>query len=1005
MKKTHFLSLLLLAMICKVNAQNKPVIVRCETMEHLELLKQNDPQIEENMVLLEKQVEDWIRSNPEECKAAVSVLRIPVVVHVLWNASDSSGNIGEEQIRSQLDVLNQDFRRKNADKSKTPGDFLPMAADCQIEFTLATQDPDSNPTSGIIRKQTLVQNFVQKKNDIKIDIRGGSDAWPKSKYLNIWVGTIDPGLLGYAQFPGGGPDSTDGVVVSVKSFGSSVNLEPPFDKGRTATHEVGHWLNLRHIWGDDQGACTADDQVNDTPVQAGPSSACPAFPQTDACSPVSPGTMFMNFMDYSFDTCMNLYTAGQKSRMRSTLNNGVRLPILSSHGILAPVDSNPNIQWQYSHGGSSVERANAIKRTKDGGYIMTGYTWSGNGDVSGLHGSNDFWVVKLSPEGQIQWQKCLGGSGNDVASSIIQTFDGGYMVAGNTLSGNGDVSGHHGSFDAWIVKLSSSGSIEWQKCLGGSLQDYAQCIIQTSDSGYAMSGYSNSNDFDVSGNHGNMDFWVVRLNATGGILWQKSLGGSNNDIGQSIVQSSNGTFVIVGYTNSNNGQVTGYKGGANDCWIVKLSATGSMLWKKCFGGSLMDNAYSVKQTTDGGYIVAGNTNSIDGNVSGTNGFQDFWVFKITPSGVLEWQLPLGGSANEYAYDVIQVTDGGYLVCGYTNSNNMDVSGNHGGYDYWTAKISNGGVLLWQKCFGGTGNDYAYSCSQGTDGGYILTGYSLSNDGDVTGNHGLDDFWSVKFTDCKASVKATPSQVFCPGITPSITLTANEQATSYLWNTGATTKSIVVSSAGTYHVTVTAGTCSSVSTPLPVSMLDCNGSVLLYDTGATSNTIYLEWYNSSCGNMGYQLQYRYSSGGNWSSSISIPFDPDGIYNYALTGLFSNTGYDVKVRSKCATSVFSPWRLYSTGTSVFRPGYVTTESKMTLWPNPSKEFIHINVHQNPGELQLSVYSILGKKLIEKQMFSTDGFFSDEVDIQSLIDGMYLLEIRSAGQYQVTRFIKAK
>ena len=984
-------------------SQHKPEMIRCETMEHLEELKQLNPGIAERMEDLEQQVQVWLRDHQEESVTAVDVLKIPVVVHVLWNQADSSGNISDEQIKSQLDILNQDFRRKNADKSKTPVPFLPIAADPQIEFKLACQDPDSNPTSGIIRKQTVVQHFAQKKNDIKLSIRGGDDAWPKNKYLNIWVGSIDPGLLGYAQFPGGGPDSTDGVVISAKSFGATGTVVSPYDKGRTATHEIGHWLNLKHIWGDDAGLCTGTDQVNDTPNQSGPNTCCPVFPLADSCTLPNPGAMFMNYMDYSFDTIMNLFTTGQKSRMRSTLKTGVRLPILSSTGILAASDTNPSIQWQRSMGGTSVERANAIKPTSDGGYITVGYTWSNNGDVSGNHGSTDFWVVKLAANGVIQWQKCLGGSNNEVAYSVCQTFDGGYMVAGNTLSNNGDVTGYHSSYDCWITKLSPAGALQWQKCLGGTLQDYAQCIIQTSDSGYALAGYSNSVDADVSGNHGGMDFWVVRLNASGDTLWTKSLGGPGNDYGNSIVQSTNGSFIVAGYATSGGGQVSGYRGGAGDFWVVKLSSTGSVVWKNCYGGSLQDNACSVKQTRDGGYILAGNSNSINYDVSGTHGFQDFWVIKLSSSGTINWQIALGGSSNDYACDIIQTNDGGFLAGGYTASNNMNVSGNHGGYDYWAAKLTENGVFSWQKCFGGTGNDYAYSCGQGSDGSYVLAGYTLSNDNDVSGGQGQDDFWIATFSPCQASILASPTQIYCPAATLPLTLTANEQGVSYLWNTGATSKSIAVFGPGLFSVTITNGTCTAASHPVEISLMDCNGAVALFDTGMTFNTIYLQWYNSSCGLQGYQLQYRYTSGGSWSSSINIPYDADGVYDYALTGLYANTGYDVRVRAKCATGNFSAWRMISTGTNAFRPSAGSTSARFTVYPNPARETLFFDLELDPGEATVTIYSLLGKKMLEKKIFSREGIFSGAADIRFLTQGLYLLEVKSRDHFMVTPFVR--
>ncbi len=246
-------------------------------------------------------------------------ITIPVVVHVVYNTS--AENISAAQIQSQIDVLNQDFRRTNPDADGT----WPQAADSEIEFCLASVDPNGNPTSGITRTSTSLSAFGT--NDaVKSSASGGKDAWPSSQYLNMWVCDISGGILGYAQFPGG-PASTDGVVIDYQYFGTIGTATAPFDLGRTTTHEVGHWLNLRHIWGD--GGCSVDDGVSDTPVSDGPNYGC--APGTVSCGTTD---MVQNYMDYSDDGCMNLFTAGQKARMRALFDTsgGARASLLSSGG-------------------------------------------------------------------------------------------------------------------------------------------------------------------------------------------------------------------------------------------------------------------------------------------------------------------------------------------------------------------------------------------------------------------------------------------------------------------------------------------------------------------------------------------------------------------------------------------------------------------------------------------------------------------------------------------------
>jgi len=299
---------------------------KCGTTEYMEWLKKNDNSYAKFLEELEKFTQQYIKEHGSEIKRG-TVVTIPTVVHVVWNTSTQ--NISDDQIYSQIDVLSEDFRRWNLDTANTPAPFKPLGADAEVQFVLAKRDPNNNPSIGITRTQTTVSSFGT-NNAVKFTASGGHDAWDRDKYLNVWTCNLSSGLLGYAQFPGG-PAATDGVVVGYNYFGRIGTLSPPFNKGRTATHEVGHWLWLYHIWGDDNGACFGTDQVEDTPNQGSEFYGCPSFPQLDACTPNSPGVMFMNYMDYTDDGCMNIFTMGQSVRMQSALT-GPRLPITTSTG-------------------------------------------------------------------------------------------------------------------------------------------------------------------------------------------------------------------------------------------------------------------------------------------------------------------------------------------------------------------------------------------------------------------------------------------------------------------------------------------------------------------------------------------------------------------------------------------------------------------------------------------------------------------------------------------------
>ena len=309
----------------------------CGSVLNMSELQQTDPVRYQRIMDLERQTSALLRSVnniPQD------TIIIPVVVHVVYK--NSTENVSDAQINAQIQILNDDFQRLNADAVNTPVAFQSVAGSTKFKFMLAKLDPNGNPTSGITRTPTNKPGFSLYTDDVKYRSAGGHDAWNALWYLNIWVCNLSYpwGLMGYAQYPDqlDTKPYTDGVVISYLYFGKDNLFDPDYDKGRTTTHEVGHWLNLYHIWGDEDN-CTATDFVDDTPNQFLDTSGCPSFPKTDKCTPSSPGIMFMNYMDYSFDACMNIFTKGQVDRMLALFDTqtGIRRDMLiNAHCLTNP---------------------------------------------------------------------------------------------------------------------------------------------------------------------------------------------------------------------------------------------------------------------------------------------------------------------------------------------------------------------------------------------------------------------------------------------------------------------------------------------------------------------------------------------------------------------------------------------------------------------------------------------------------------------------------------------
>jgi hypothetical protein len=349
---------------------------------------------------------------------------------------------------------------------------------------------------------------------------------------------------------------------------------------------------------------------------------------------------------------------------------------------------------------------------------------------------------------RLNWALHYGGSKVDVPFAIKFTNDGGTIAVGYTDSKDEDVAPHASRdyWDLWIVKLNKCGVIEWERSLGGTGYESARDVEQTADGGYIVLGETNSTDGGVvAGFGGTKDIWILKFDGVGNLQWQKRYGGSGLDIGNHIALMSDGSYLIAASSSSNDGNVTGNHGtgGYTDALMMKISANGALQWSKCFGGSKNEELLDFK-IIDGKIFAAGFANSIDGDIPPSQKNYDVWLLALDQNGNKIFSKIYGGSQNDVAYSMAVGNDGSLTLAGYTTSDDGEVTGAKGSQDYWVINISQQGDLHWQKDLGGSDAEYANSVITDNDGGYIVAGISYSNDGDVTGARGKGDYWVIKF---------------------------------------------------------------------------------------------------------------------------------------------------------------------------------------------------------------------------------------------------------------------
>ena len=415
--------------------------------------------------------------------------------------------------------------------------------------------------------------------------------------------------------------------------------------------------------------------------------------------------------------------------------------------------------WVKTFGGSNEDDAIDIVEANDGGYVVLGFTNSIDGDITGKTNSDqDYWLLKLNQDGDKIWDKTYGGSQNDQATGLSKTNDGGYIISGYTSSFDGDVSENAGFQDYWIVKVDNQGIIQWEKSFGFIGQDQAYKVIPTTDGGYFASGTlqvgeggSNGEGNDIvnedqnlrGGQHSLGDFWGIKMDANGNKIWRRYFGGTQADLNKDVIETDDGGFLLVGISDSPDFDISNAIG-ADDFWVIKVSAIGEKVWEKSYGGLETDRAFSIARTDDGNYLLTGESRSLGEDISNPKGGGDIWIIKINASnGAILWEKSFGGTEFDTSRGIKNLGNGSFAIAGSSRSTGGDATNNYGANDAWFLIVDENGALEYETNIGGSDIDFGNQVMGTSNNEIVFVGSTLSNDFDITVNKGNKDILIFK----------------------------------------------------------------------------------------------------------------------------------------------------------------------------------------------------------------------------------------------------------------------
>ena len=721
--------------------------------------------------------------------------------------------------------------------------------------------------------------------------------------------------------------------------------------------------------------------------------------------------------------------------------------------------SPPVLTNQKSLGGSSPDFASRLISAPGGGYWLLGNSDSQNGCVTASHGSTDVWLTRLDAGGNIIRQQSFGGTSIDFGTSI--EFKNNLLyIAGYSSSSNGDLTQNQGGFDAWFFCTDTLGNIQWQRSIGGTASDLIYTMIPTNDQGWLLGGGTYSNDGDISGNHGDQDFWLIKTDLNGNVMWQRMIGGSGLDVCYTLKEDFAGNYFAAGCTASSDGDLT-YSHGNYDWLVTAFDNNGNLNWVKNFGGSGFESAQSMVFTNNNSILIGGYTNSSDGDISSHYSYTDGWYAELNYSGNIIQEKCIGGSGSDNIFQIVKTSDNGYLFCSGSTSSDLDVYNNNGQEDIWFYKTDNNYTPIWTESFGGSSNERPATVIEQSVDNITFAGYSFSNNHDVSGNHGGADIWFGQLQCVTPTISVTAQgSVFCAGSQAVVNSSAIDFSRINWINSGTieayASDSLTVSlpSTGNYQVTLTASTCaaevsqtitlvaSPCNLPSPAftasSTTVCSNSSITFSDVTSGNNISRTWYFPG-GNPATSIVANpvvtYSTGGQYSvglvvtnangsqsamqlnyiSVLDAPLQPViGIngttlstgnyqnYIWTLNGsalLYSNSPSISAPADGFYSVIVSNGSCSSQSDSVYVVvnGIASMNQKhdLAIYPNPSHELIRLPSEITNGS-RISITEISGRVISEMKISG-----EQSIDISALANGLYMLRAETENEKMLKGF----